>query len=140
MIHAPVGGNLILVDTSAWIAFFATSGYSEIKKFLRYLLDTDRVATGGPIALELLQGCRSLEERTELEEKLWSLNWLATEDHHWYLAGRTAFELRRLGITVSAIDALIATLAEAYGCSLLQLDRDFELIARHTGLRLARVR
>jgi predicted nucleic acid-binding protein len=124
------------VDTSAWIGFFAKNGYEEIKRCLTSLLDHDRVATAGPIALELLQGCRSLEERAQLEQKLRALHWLATEDTHWYQAGETAFTLRRAGLTVSAIDALIAILAESHGCALLHRDHDFEQIARHTSLRL----
>lgn len=131
--------GLVLVDTSAWIGFFAKKGYEEIKACLTALLDHDRVATAGPIALELLQGCRSPEERVELEQKLRALHWLVTEDRHWYQAGESAFALRRAGLTVSAIDALIATLAESYGCALLQRDRDFEQIARHTSLRLVNV-
>ncbi len=128
--------GLVLVDTSAWIGFFAKKGYEDIKTCLATLLDHDRVATAGPIALELLQGCRSLEERAKLEGKLRALHWLAAEDRHWYEAGEQAFVLRRAGLTVSAIDALIATLAQSYGCALLQHDRDFEQIARHTSLRL----
>ena len=131
--------NPVLVDTSAWICFFAKSGYAGIKARLRELLDNDHVATAGPIALELLQGCRSSEERAALEEKLKSLHWLSTQDQHWYTAGRLAFALRRKGVTVSAIDVLIATLAEDYGCALLQRDSDFEVIARNTDLRLVEV-
>jgi predicted nucleic acid-binding protein len=132
--------GLVLVDTSAWIGFFARTGYPGIKVHLKKLLEDDRVATAGPIALELIHGCRSVEERAGLVQRLKALHWLAVEDRHWFLAGETAFALRREGITISAIDALIATLAEAYGCALLQQDNDFEQIARHTDLRLAHVR
>ncbi|MEK6617134.1 MAG: PIN domain-containing protein [Nitrospirota bacterium] len=132
-------GKLVLVDTSAWIGFFARTGYSELKARLKKLLDDDHVATAGPIALELLQGCRSTEERTQLERRLRALHWLSTEDRHWFLAGETAFALRRDGITVSAIDALIAILAKAYDCALLHRDSDFDLIARHTPLHLLAV-
>ena len=132
--------DLVLVDTSAWIGFFAKSGHDAIKTRLMALLDHDQVATAGPIVLELLQGCRSLEERAQLEHMLEALHWLATEDRHWFEAGKQAFALRRAGITVSAIDALIATLADSYGCSLLQQDRDFEHISRHTRLRLVKIK
>jgi predicted nucleic acid-binding protein len=132
-------GDPILVDTSAWIGFFARTGYSELKTRLKKLLDDDRVATAGPIVLELLQGCRSKEERTQLDRRLRALHWLAIEDRLWFMAGETSFTLRREGITISAIDALIATLAETYDCALLHLDSDFDQIARHTRLRLVRV-
>ena len=129
-------GDLILVDTSAWIGFFARTGYQNIKTYLGTLLDLDLATTAGPIALELIQGCRTVPERTVLEERLRALQWLRTDEEHWYKAGEAAFALRRAGITVSAIDALIATLAESYGCSLLHLDSDFKSIARHTRLTL----
>jgi len=131
--------KLVLVDTSAWIGFFARTGYPDLKTRLKKLLDEDRVATAGPIVLELLQGCRSSEERTQLERHLRALHWLATEDRHWFLAGETAFALRRDGITVSAIDALIAVLTTVYDCALLHRDSDFDLIARHTPLHLLAV-
>ncbi|WP_447974106.1 type II toxin-antitoxin system VapC family toxin [Nitrospira sp. Kam-Ns4a] len=128
--------GLVLVDTSAWICFFAKSGYRRIKAELADLLEADLVATAGPIMLELIQGCRSDGEREGLIERLKALHWLPVEERHWIAAGKLAMTLRRNGVTVSAIDALIATLAEAYGCALLQRDRDFEQIASRTGLRL----
>lgn len=128
--------GLVLADTSAWIAFLARRGHERIKDLVTRLLDDDRLATAGPIVLELLQGCRSTGERDTLEERLGALHWLPTESHHWHIAGRTAFSLRRLGLTVGAMDALIATLAEFYGLPLLHRDRGFEMIARHRPLRL----
>jgi len=133
---APPGPKIVLVDTSAWISFFARTGYPAIKRALGALLQDDRVATAGPIALELIQGCRSAAERDRLERNLRTLHWLAVDDAHWYRAGALAFRLRRRGVTVSAIDSLIATLANSYGCSLLQQDGDFDHIARLGGLRL----
>ncbi len=40
--------DLVLVDTSAWIGFFARTSYHDIKRWLGELLDNDRVATAGP--------------------------------------------------------------------------------------------
>jgi len=128
--------QVVLVDTSVWIDFFARSGHRSIKDTLVTLLDNDQAATAGPIVLEVLQGCRSASERGRLEQNLGALHWLPVEDRHWYLAGTMAFRLRRRGVTISALDALIATLAESSGCPLFQHDRDFVLIARHTELRL----
>lgn len=128
--------DLVLVDTSAWISFFARTGSHTLKARLQRLLDDDHVATTGPVVLELLQGCRSEPERGRLEQYLRALHWLPVEDRHWYSAGAMAFRLRRRGITVSAVDAVIAAVADSHGCFQLQQDRDFQHIARHTGLRL----
>jgi predicted nucleic acid-binding protein len=128
--------EIVLVDTSAWIDFFAGRGQKAIREAIGELLDNDLVATAGPIVLELLRGCRSAPERIRLEQNLRALHWLPVDERHWDRAGAAAFRLRRRGVTVSAVDALIATLAESAGCPLLQNDRDFVHIARHTGLRL----
>jgi predicted nucleic acid-binding protein len=131
--------KLVLIDTSIWIGFFSKTGYPQIKEHLKRLLDNNVVATAGPIVLELLQGCRSPKERRILREQLEGIHWLATEDQHWFLAGEMANDLRQKGITVSAIDALIATLAQAYRCQLMNLDQDYEHIAKHTDLSLFKI-
>lgn len=89
--------------------------------------------------LKLLQGCRSTKERRTLQEQLEGLHWLATEDHHWFQAGEMANDLRKIGITASAIDTLIATLAQAYRCQLMHLDQDYQHIAKHTDLALLKI-
>lgn len=92
-----------------------------------------------PIVLELLQGCRSVKERRTLREHLEGLHWLVTEDQHWFQAGEMANDLRQKGVTVSAMDALIATLAQTYSCQLMHLDQDYEHIAKHTDLSLFQI-
>ena len=131
--------KLVLIDTSVWIGFFAKTGYPQIKEQLKKLLDNHAVATAGPIVLELLQGCRSTKERRTLREHLKGLHWLVTEDQHWFQAGEMANDLRQQGITVSAMDALIATLAQTYDCQLMHLDQDYEYIAKHTDLSLFQI-
>jgi predicted nucleic acid-binding protein len=126
----------VLVDSSAWICFFARRGYPEIKARLGSLLDDDRVAITGPIVLELLQGCRSEAERVKLEALFLGLHWLRVEDRHWHEAGKIAFGLRRLGLTIGTVDILIATIARDHGSPLLHRDSDFTQIAQHIELRI----
>ncbi len=122
---------LVLVDTSAWIFFFARKGSAEIKKALAMLLDENRVAVAGPVVIELIQGCRSMQEKTTIEDCLQGLHWLQVKDQHWSLAAHMAFKLRRKGITLSAMDALIATIAIDYACLLLHRDHDYGFITEH---------
>ncbi len=137
---SPKGSKaLVLVDTSIWIGFFSKTGYTHVKEHLKKLLENNSVATAGPIMLELLQGCRSTKERRTLQEQLKGLHWLATEDHHWFQSGEMANDLRQKGITASAIDALIATLAQDYRCQLMHLDQDYQHIAKHTDLALLKI-
>ena len=126
--------RLVLVDTSGWICFFARKGFGSIKDTIATLLDENRVTTTGIIMMELIQGCRGIAEKEKIETSLRGLHWLAVRDEHWYQGSQLAFDLRRKGITVGAIDVLIATVCSSYQCQLLHRDRDFHLIARHIGL------
>ncbi len=126
---------LVLVDTSAWICFFARRGYPEIKKALSVLLEEDRATVAGPIVVEMIQGARTEEEKENIIKWIKGIHWLPVTDALWYDAAEMAFALRRKGITTSAIDTLIAALAIEYDCSLLHRDSHFDLIALHRGLR-----
>jgi len=128
---------MVLVDTSGWICFFARLGFLEIKKAVGSLLDENRVAIVGPVVVELIQGCRNETEKNDIERSLQGLLWLSVLDRHWHLSAQLAFDLRRRGITVSAIDALIATMTMDYGCQLLHQDKDYDFIAKQfTKLKL----
>lgn len=123
--------DLVLVDTSGWICFFARKGFPEVKKTVSELLDENRVAVTGPVVIELIQGCRNEAEKRQIERCLQGVQWLAVRDEHWFQATELAFSLRRKGVTVSVTDALIAALAMAHHCSLLHRDQDYDLIAKH---------
>ncbi len=121
----------VFVDTSAWICFFARKGFAEIKQAIGTLLDENRVAVAGPVVIELLQGCRNVQKKTTIEGCLQGLQWLPIKDHHWSYAAQLAFDLRRKGITVSAMDVLIASVTIDTDCLLLHRDRDYDFISEH---------
>ena len=126
---------LVLVDTSGWICFFAQKGYEDYKRTIATLLDEDRAATSGPILIEIVQGARNQEEKEMIMQYFQGVHWLPVYDAHWHQAAELAFDLRRKGITTSAIDTLIAALAIDYQCVLLHKDSDFERISKHSTLR-----
>jgi len=125
----------VLIDTSAWICFFARRGYAEIKNTLSLLLEEDRAAIAGPIMVELFQGARTVEEKDDIKRWIKGLHWLPVTDATWDNAAEISFRSRRKGITTSPLDALIASLAIEYGCLLLHRDDHFNLIARHFMLK-----
>jgi hypothetical protein len=127
--------DLVLIDTSGWICFFSRRGFEEIKKTISTLLDEDRAAVAGPILVELIQGTRTVEEKETIKRLLRGIHWLSVTDDNWQKTAEMAFDLRRKGITSSAIDTLIATLAIEYHCILLHKDSHFELIAQNSSLR-----
>lgn len=63
---------MVIADTSVWIAFFNRPDSAE-KLALDRLIDADEVALVGVVLAELLQGCRTLSERTTLSEALMAL-------------------------------------------------------------------
>jgi predicted nucleic acid-binding protein len=127
--------SLVLVDTSAWICFFARRGYPDIKEALSLLLEEDRAAIAGPIMIEIVQGARTAEEKEDIKKWIKGICWLSVTDAIWNNAAEMAFALRRKGITTSAIDTLIAALAIEYDCSLLHRDSHFDLVSRHCELK-----
>jgi len=126
----------ILIDTSAWVCFFARSGYVEVKKTVSHLIDENMAAIAGPVVVELIQGARTERERDFLRSRLAGLHWLFITDSHWHEAADLSFRLRRKGVTTSAVDVLLAAVAISYQCRLLHKDSDFDLIARHSALKM----
>jgi predicted nucleic acid-binding protein len=127
--------ELVLIDTSAWICFFSRKGFEEIKKTVVALLDENRTATAGPILVELIQGTRTGEEKETIKRLFGGVHWLSVSDAHWHKAAEMSFDVRRKGVTSSAIDTLIATLAIDYRSLLLHKDSHFDLIAQHSSLK-----
>ncbi|MEK6681173.1 MAG: PIN domain-containing protein [Nitrospirota bacterium] len=128
--------NLVLVDTSAWICFFARKGFIEIKEAVSALLDNNSAAIAGPIIVELIQGARTENEKEIIKSKIKGLHWLKITDDHWHKTAELSFSLRRKGVTISAFDSLLSTIAIEYNCRIIHKDSDFDIIARHTPLRL----
>lgn len=128
--------NLILIDTSAWICFFARKGFIEIKEAISALLDGNRVAIAGPILVELIQGARTDKEKDDLKGVIKGLHWLTITDDHWHEAADLSFNLRRKGVTISSVDSLLTVVALSNNCKVLHKDTDFELIAKHSPLKL----
>jgi hypothetical protein len=86
--------------------------------------------------VELIQGARTDKEKKEIKNYLKGLHWLQITDEHWQKTADFSFNLRRKGITVSVIDSLLSIVAIAYNCQIFHKDSDFDLIARHSPLKI----
>jgi len=126
-----VAPETVLVDTSAWIVSFKKAGDPRLREFLRQSIMGGLVATCPIIVLELLQGCRSGEERDALKVKLESLEVLAITPSVWEKAYELGFTLRRKGLTIPATDLIIAALAMEEKSLLLHQDEHYEKISSH---------
>ena len=85
--------NIVLVDTSAWICFFARRSFPEIKKAISALLNENRVAVAGPILVELVQGARNITEKENIKRSIKGLHWLHITDDHWVKSSELSFEI-----------------------------------------------
>jgi predicted nucleic acid-binding protein len=121
----------ILVDTSAWITSFRSEGDPRTRDLLKQAIAEDQVAIASVILLELIQGCKTKKERDQLRHELESLEWLDLDDLVWEHAYSLAFDLRRKGLTIPAIDIVIISLALENNCILLHSDRHFVIASQH---------
>lgn len=124
---------MILVDTSAWIAFFRDRG--PVAAIVDQALEDDDIALCGPVFTELRRGFKSAAERSKTIPLLQACHQLHQPASLWNDAGDLGFALARKGITVKSLDLLIAAYALTNGTAILTLDRDFRMIA-HAGIGL----
>lgn len=126
---------MILVDTSVWIDFFSASPGAAGRELRRLISEAEPVVLTGIIVTEVLQGLKRDVALIERYLALWDL--LEPRGFESY---RKAAALHRLcrshGITLTTVDAVIATLALENVAILFSLDKDFSHVARFTNLKL----
>ncbi len=128
---------MIVVDTSVWIDYLRGVASDRVERLRTLMRRQPEMLIGDLILCEVLQGCRSKAEATDVEAALreFAIVPLSTPD----LAVRAAANyrlLRRRGVTIrTTIDMIIGTFCIEHGHTLLHSDRDFEPMERLLGLR-----
>jgi predicted nucleic acid-binding protein len=130
---------VILADTSAWVEYLRATGSPVHLRLRRLIADEGDLVTTEVVMMELLAGETTPEGVARLRRLLGRFDLLAVEGLADYEA---AAELHRRcragGETVRNLtDCLIAAVAVRHGAALLHRDQDFDVIARHTRLRVA---
>ncbi len=125
----------VLVDSSIWVLCYRRGTPTEVAARVRELLVERRVATVGPVVLEVLGGARDENEYEQMREEFEAYHWCELSAATWQIAARDAYELRLKGITVPLTEVVIARVARDNGYTLLHRDRHFELIGRQIGLQ-----
>ena len=82
-----------------------------------------------PVQLELWNGARGQQERKVLQDFADTLPELAIDEEVWRQAYDLARQARARGVTVPAVDVLIAACARYHGAAIETADTDFELLA-----------
>lgn len=131
---------MTIADTSAWIAYLrdAAGGVADALAELRA---RGGLAVPEPVAMEVLAGARDRDHERLLRRQLASGAPISTGGLEvWENAARIYRVCRREGVTLrSQLDCLIAAVAIREDLPVLHADRDYDLIAQHTPLRIAAV-
>jgi len=126
---------VILVDTSAWVEFLRDTG-SPVSRRVDAVLDAD-IATSEPVRMEVLAGARDDRHLSDLRRLLARASLVPVRATDYEEAASLFRVCRRQGETVrKLIDCLIAAIAIRVDIPVLHADADFEVLARHTPLRL----
>ena len=129
---------MIVVDTSAWIDFLRARETPADLTICRLIAEEAPLAVTEVVVFELLTGVRSEREQRELRDHVLSIPVLPLNGLDGYEAAADLYRTcRRAGEMLrSPVDCLVAVPAIAANATLLAADRDFEILARHTPLRL----
>jgi len=129
---------VILPDTSAWVEEIRHTG-SGVDRMLEHLLNSGaEIVVTEPVIMELLAGARTKRELAATRRRLLAFPMLRVGDLVTYERASAVWRAcRRGGEPVrNTLDCLIAAVAIREGASVLHADRDFDVIARHTELRI----
>jgi predicted nucleic acid-binding protein len=128
---------IVLVDSSVWIEYFRGTDVREAHVLHQLLEDEADLCICGPVLTEVLQGIRDDKQYAKTKSELESLLYLPLKKEQFVEAAALYRKCRKQGeIVRSPIDCVIAACAISSSVCLLQRDRDFEIIARHSTLRL----
>ena len=128
---------MVLIDTSAWVEFLHDTG-STVCRRVDELLDAE-IAMCDTIRMEVLAAARDELHLQALRRLLARATVLPTDPAHFEEAAALFRRCRREGETVRRlIDCLIAAVAIRSGAPILHRDGDFDVLARHPELEVAR--
>ena len=129
---------MILADTSAWVEYLRATGSPVHLRLRKLIADEGELATTEVVMMELLAGEASPEDMARLRRLLGRFELLPVEGLADYEAAAELYRRCRAGgeTVRNPADCLIAAVAMRQGATLLHRDHDFEVIARHTPLRV----
>ena len=129
---------MILPDTSAWVEELRKTGSSVHLSLRRHLDSGSEIAVTEPVIMELLAGARNKDELRAARKRMLAFPMLRVDNLVTYERAAVIWRLcRAAGEPVrNTMDCLIAAVAIREGASILHADRDFDVMARHAGLRV----
>jgi hypothetical protein len=129
--------NAVLVDTSVWINFFNGTP-TPAALHLKSIIPNTLLATCPVIVQEILQGARTNQDFSKLKTFFEKMILLRGEQYELCIEAAALYRnLRNTGITIrKPNDCLIATYAISNNLYILHEDKDFDFIAKNSGLKV----
>ena len=129
---------MICADTSAWVEFFRRTESPADLELTRLLGEGADLAMSEVVVMEVLAGARSNTDRERIRSYVVALPLLVLRGLDDYEEAATIYRTcRAAGETIRKLtDCLIAVPAIRAGAEMLHKDADFDVIARHTPLRI----
>lgn len=126
---------MILIDTSAWVEFLRNTGSATCNR-VELLLESE-ITICAAVRMEVLAGARDERHLQSLRRLLARAALIPTVSADYDDAASLYRHCRREGETVrKLIDCLIGSVAIRAGVAILHNDTDFDVLARHTALRI----
>jgi len=128
---------MILADSSIWIDFFNDTNNEKVDALVEYL-SRERVISADLVVTEVLQGFRKDSDFLTAVDIFNSIPFHSVLGKEIALKSAENFRLlRKKGITIrKTVDMILATYCIENNISLIQNDRDFEMIASELDLIL----
>lgn len=128
---------IILVDTTAWIDFFAARSLPHVAVLEDLIEHREDICTCGIILTEVLQGIRKNTEFRKTRDLFNTLIWLPMPYSVFLRSAEIYRKLREKGITIrKPLDCIIASTAIENDVQLLHNDKDFQPIEKYCGLKV----
>lgn len=130
---------MILVDTSAWVEFLRGTDSRMHHRVRQVIAAEEPLATTEVIVMEVLAGARDEVHLRQLRRLLLRCELLPLHGLVDYEAAASLYRAcRRHGETIRRLtDCVIAVPALRADAAVLHADRDFDVIARHSALRIS---
>jgi predicted nucleic acid-binding protein len=130
---------MTLVDTSAWIEYLRATGSPQHHALRDMIRQRALLHTTDVVIMEVLAGGRDDGHTARLRRLMMRCTFLPTTGLDDFETAAALYRrCRRAGDTPRALnDCLVAAVAIRAGLTVVHADRDFDVIARHTALRLA---
>ena len=130
---------MILVDSSVWIDLFAGKHTEATVFVLNAIENSYDLCICGIIMTEVLQGIRSDKEYEKVKRILSDLIYLPISRNTFIESVSLYRLIRKSGKTIrSPIDCIISSICIEHDIKLIHDDKDFDVIAHSSSLKLAR--